>query len=223
MLVNIQEHVNQGNILTKSYRGIVIDNADPLKLGRVKVSIAGLIEGSAANLPWISQRSAAMFGGQPEKGSFFAPSLNSELEIQFPTRDIYAGFYVGFWQTPETHNPTFDDGYPDKYGFIDSGFAVSYDNTKKEFIIEHPEGAKITMKSDGSIEATTTAKIKIAGTGGTEIGDGSSITKINGSKVLLADGGPPVARHGDKALGTGNNGAPVECTIMALGKKVMAG
>ena len=228
MLINIGEHFDQGNILKKPFRGVVVDNDDPLRLGRVKVIIEGLIEGSVENLPWISQRSAALLGGQPTKGTFFAPSVDSELEIHFPFNDIYAGFYVGFWQTPETHNPAFDDGYPDKYEFIDGGFAVSYDGNKKEFIIQHPEGAIITIKPDGSIEATTDGKVKIAGKSGTEIGDGSSVTKINGSKVLLADGGPPVARHGDLVVGTvpqtpsGSNPI-VDGKIIASGKKVMAG
>jgi len=61
MLLNIQEHLNQGNILGKSYRGVVIDNEDPDKLGRVKVIVDGLIEGDTANLPWISQRSATQW------------------------------------------------------------------------------------------------------------------------------------------------------------------
>jgi uncharacterized Zn-binding protein involved in type VI secretion len=224
MLLNIQDYMKPTNLLGQSYRGVVVDNADPDKLGRVKVTIAGLLEGDPANLPWISQRSAAMFGGQPEKGSFFAPSIDSELEIRFPTDDIYAGFYVGFWQTPETHNPVFDDGYPDKYGFIDDGFVVSYDNNKKEFIIEHPEGAKVIMKPDGSVEVTTDKNMKLAGKGGTELGDKSSITKVNGSKVIIADGGPPVARHGDKVVGgTASGGNLIECVVIATGKKVMAG
>jgi len=160
--------------------------------------------------------------GQGAKGSFFVPAIDSELEIVFPAGDIYSGFYVGYFQTPETHNDAFDDGYPDKYGFVDGGFAVSYDNSKKEFTITHPEGASITMKPDGSIEVTTEAKVKIAGKGGTTIGDGSSITQIKGSKVMLADGGPPVARHGDKVVGTGAHG-PIDGTVIATSKKTMAG
>lgn len=225
MLLNVSQHLERtDNLLNKSYRGVVVDNEDPLKLGRIKVTVTGLLEGDTENLPWVSQRSSAMLGGQPDVGSFFVPILGSELEIIFPHKDIYAGFYVGFWQTPDTHNSTFDSGYPNKYGFVDSGFIVSYDNDAKEFIIEHPEGAKITMKPDGSVDIETPSKVKIAGKGGTEIGDGSSITEIKGSKVMLADGGPPVARHGDAVVGgTQTGGAIVGGTIIATSTKVMAG
>jgi hypothetical protein len=223
MLVNFSEHIIV-NLLDKPYKGVVVDNDDPLKLGRVKVTIEGLLEGSKDKLPWIAQRSSTMLGGQKEKGTFFAPSLNSELEIIFPLNDIYSGFYVGFWQTPNTHNAAFDDGYPDKYGFVDDGFKVTYDNNAKELVIEHPEGSRITIKPDGSVEISTDAMVKVSGKGGTEIGDSSSITKINGSKVLLADGGPPIARHGDKVVGNTPNGGPlVDGTIIATSKKVMAG
>ena len=224
MLLDINEHFsNQLNILGRPHKGVVVDNNDPEKLGRVKVSIVGLLQGSNDNLPWISQRSPSMLGGQPDKGNFFVPSVGSELEIIFPHRDIYSGFYVGFWQTPNTHNAAFDDGYPDKYGFIDSGFTVSYDGAKEEFILAHPQGATITIKPDGSVEITTDGKATVKGTGGTDIGDSSSVTNIKGSQVILADGGPPVARHGDTVVGSNAGGPLVGGTVIATGTKVLAG
>lgn len=224
MLINFSENVDRKNILDRPYRGVVVDNDDPLLLGRVKCQVQGLIEGDAANLPWIQQRSATMLGGQPNKGTFFTPSIGSELEIRFPYNDVYAGFYVGFWQTKDTHMKTFDDGYPNKYGFFDAGFTVSYDNQKNEFIIRHPESATITIKPDGSVDIVTEGVAKFAGKAGTEIGDGSSVTKIKGSKVMLADGGPPVARHGDPVQGgTQSGGALVNAKVIATGKKTYSG
>ena len=228
MLVNIQEHLHQGQITNKSYKGTVIDNDDPLKLGRVRVVIEGMLEGNKNNLPWISQRSATMMGGQPDRGSFFVPAVDSELEITFPTGDVYAGFYVGYWQTPNTHNPVFDDSYPDKYGFTDAGFTVSYDSNKQEFTIEHPEGSKIVMGPDGSVSIETDSRVKVVGKGGTEIGDSSSITQIKGSKVIMADGGPPFARHGDQVVGvtpTGDAGLQSlqNGVVIASSKKCFGG
>jgi hypothetical protein len=229
MLLELGETINnQIRILSKNYKGIVVDNADPLKLGRVKVTISGLIEGEASKLPWISQRSSTTLGGQSAKGTFFAPLIGAELEIEFKNDDIYSGEYIGYWQTPNTHNSAFDDKYPDKYGWVDDGFEVAYDSKAKEFTIEHPEGARIVIKPDGSVEITTPNKVKVAGTGGTEIGDSSSVTKVNGSKVILADGGPPIARHGDTVVGqvpqspSGTNPL-VNGTIIATSTKMLGG
>lgn len=71
-----------------------------------------------------------------------------------------------------------------------------------------------------SIEAKTAT---VKGKSGTEIGSGSSPTEIKGATVNLAGGGPPIARVGSQAIGTGNDGAPVVSTIIDGSTKATTG
>lgn len=79
----------------------------------------------------------------------------------------------------------------------------------------------VTVNGDATISSQGTAIYK--GTGGTEVGDGSSITEVKGSVVNIAGGGPGVARLGDRALGVGNLGGPVTSTIIFGSTKVTSG
>lgn len=81
--------------------------------------------------------------------------------------------------------------------------------------------AKIKATGDAKVEAD--GKVTVGGTGGTDLGNGASITKVEGQQVLLAGGGPPVARLGDMCVGTGNLGAPVVSNILQGSPKVKAG
>lgn len=93
-------------------------------------------------------------------------------------------------------------------------------NTTGDTIINSTGDTKITA-AEVSLEATT--MMKLMGTAGTTLGSGASITKVDGTQVLLAGGGPPVARLGDICVGTGNLGAPVVSNILQGSSKVKAG
>lgn len=80
---------------------------------------------------------------------------------------------------------------------------------------------KITLVGKGGIDYTTDAQAIFSGKGGTTIGDSSSTTMVNGTTVLIAGGGVPVAMVGATAIGPGNLGAPVVCTIIQGSSKVL--
>mgnify|MGYP001582407957 CR=1 FL=1 len=81
--------------------------------------------------------------------------------------------------------------------------------------------ATISAQGNASISANGNAEFK--GTGGTNVGDSGSITQVKGSQVMLAGGGPGVARLGDRAFGIGNLGSPVSSTIIQGSTKVLSG
>jgi hypothetical protein len=81
--------------------------------------------------------------------------------------------------------------------------------------------ATINASGSATIEAGGNATFK--GTGGTTVGDGGSQTQVMGSQVMLAGGGPGLARLGDRAFGVGNLGAPVSSTIIQGSTKVFSG
>lgn len=80
-----------------------------------------------------------------------------------------------------------------------------------------------TVKATGNATVEADGKVIVKGTAGTDVGSASSITKVDGTQVLLAGGGPPVARLGDMVVGTGNLGAPIVANILQGSTKVKAG
>jgi hypothetical protein len=268
MIINFADYISKQSILKTPFKGVVVDNDDPLKLGRVKCTIEELYSGPSDLLPWISQKSPAILGGQTSSGSFFVPRVGSELEIVFPYDDIYFGFYNGFWQSSKTHVSNFDGDYGNEYGFVDNGFEVKYNLESKEFFLIHPSGSKIKITesefeilSSGSGKITVDSTLDINASGATNItvdstldinasgatnitvdstldinasgatnikSDGpitieaSAVLQLNGTQIIIGGGGPPVARLGDTAIGTGNLGAPVVSTIIQGSSKVFS-
>jgi hypothetical protein len=161
MLINLSDFIKRESLTAQTYLGVVVDNADPKKLGRVKCKIDGLLEGDTSKLPWIMQRSAAALGGGSNTGSFFVPQLNTQLEIEFPFDDIYCGEYVGFWQSSDTHPTDFDGNYPNQYGFTDGQIKVVVDKEKQEAKIEMGNGIKITVSDDGKIEVESPTAVTL--------------------------------------------------------------
>lgn len=89
--------------------------------------------------------------------------------------------------------------------------------------IEQKAGNNILIDSQGNITVTATGTSEFKGQSGTNVGDGGSITQVQGSQVLLGGGGPGVARLGDRAFGIGNLGGPVSSTIIQGSSKVFSG
>jgi len=70
------------------------------------------------------------------------------------------------------------------------------------------------LEALGALDLLSKAALKVAGTGGTTVGSGASVTDILGSLVNLGGGGAPVAKVGSQCIGTGNVGAPVVSMIV---------
>lgn len=75
--------------------------------------------------------------------------------------------------------------------------------------------------TDATVTASGNATFK--GTGGTTVGDNGSQTQVQGQQVMLAGGGPGVARLGDRVVSVGNLGMPATGTIIQGSTKVLSG
>lgn len=161
-MIKIMEFLGRTNSLSKPHRGLVVDNNDPKKLQRVRCTIDGLMNGPVETLPWIYPQNPPGFGARQDIGSMTPPSVNSELVIEFPTEDIYAAFYTGTWQSKDTHPGTFDEDYPNSYGFTDDAGNTFRVNKAKRFSEWNTgAGSRIRFDGDSTIELRSRKAINL--------------------------------------------------------------
>lgn len=160
---------------TKSitYTGEVVGNNDPLKLGRIQVRISEFYGTSDEipdeDLPWINQQSASFLGSSETSGFFAVPDIGTQVTVEYPTSDPYFGYYKGGNNSTSIRNTTFDEDYPNTYGFVDpNGTSIKVNKTTKVMTISH-EGITFTINPDktinvsGATNITTTSEVTIQG------------------------------------------------------------
>ena len=187
--------------LKKSYTGVVVDNNDPDKLQRVKVSI-DLWDGLTTDqLDWVRPKKDVFLGNSPNSGTQNIPEIGSEVRVTFPNGDERDPQYEGMEVNESNKCTLFDEFYPNTDGQKDS--VGNYEITNKEtkitvhkfasgttiqadpdgtYTIMSPDGlAYISMNGNGEITLKG-SKINIEGTD--EVNLSSTKIKINASHDL---------------------------------------
>lgn len=89
------EHDRIDDALTALYQGSVIDTADPLRVGRVRVRVPGVLDPES---DWVLP-AVTIGGGEKAVGFFFVPRLGAEVSIWFhqgnPDEPRYAAAHWG--------------------------------------------------------------------------------------------------------------------------------
>ena len=170
--------------------GVVVDNADPLRIMRVRVRIPGLIDDrSGWALP-----AAVPGGGEAGLGWYAAPPIGAEVYVWALQGDIDTLTYApGHWGAPggSPQSPSFvrDLSPTDAVqvrGFETPRFTMVFDDRggRESFEIrDKVSGDRIVM--DGttrSIEISSTTALRIKSLGAISI-DGTAVT-INNRAVL---------------------------------------
>lgn len=92
-LVRQVEHRYHGK-----YRGLVVDNADPEQLGRIRVKVPSVF-GDEVVTGWATP--CVPFGGQPGQGLFTVPDRDAGVWVEFEEGDLEFPVWVGtFWSKP---------------------------------------------------------------------------------------------------------------------------
>ena len=202
--------------------GVVTDNKDPSKLGRVKVKLPILSDNDTTF--WVP---IVMQGAGKNRGWFFIPEVEDEVLVMFEQGDINRPLVVGaLWggkDKPPDKNP---GSNPRRMIKSRQGSKITLDDEEMKIIIEDGTGkAKLTFDSNNNkiiIEAlkgdvcfqSPTGDMQIvakeiemkAGTN-IEIHAGSKMDWGAGAKVEV--GAPNVTMSGSKANGNcGNAQAP---------------
>jgi uncharacterized protein involved in type VI secretion and phage assembly len=146
---------SEANKIYEPAIGIVTDNKDPSKLGRVKVKIPIL---SDQDTTWWCP--IVMFGGGKNRGWFFIPEVNDEVLVLFEHGDGQRPIIVGaLWNgkdKPPDKNP---GSVPRRIIKSRAGSKVTFDDEKGSISLEDGGGkGKITFDAGSNkitIEAMT--------------------------------------------------------------------
>jgi len=74
----------------RTYLGKIVSIDDPLKLGRARIKVYGIMDGiTVEDLPWAEQISGLSFGGDYGGGNITIPRLNSIVSVHFEENNFY--------------------------------------------------------------------------------------------------------------------------------------
>lgn len=159
MLIKMMEHLQKAKTLSKPYKGIVVDDQDPLQLRRVRVIVEGLIVGPFERLPWVSRWTPK--GGSPGDMDSWTPTIGSEVVVEFKYEDIYSPFYTGAWISAINNPNAMGEDYPNTTGQRDeSGNSLSVNKAKGVTEYTHQSGSSVKFTQDGEIIITPKGKLR---------------------------------------------------------------
>jgi uncharacterized protein involved in type VI secretion and phage assembly len=210
------------------YRGFVVDNADPQKLGRVRLrvpSVLGTTESDWA-LPCLA------FGGLADQGLFTVPEVGAQVWVEFEEGELSQPIWVGtFWQTtddvpeeaaldepttrlfktPSGHILEFDDksGEERVYLYHSAGAEMEIDE-KGTVALTDAKGAKLTLDADAGEIVVEDAN----GNTMTMSASGTTVEDGNGNKIEMAAAGvtvkgTKVVVEGNQVMLAGQGGEPI--------------
>ncbi|TFG38110.1 MAG: hypothetical protein E4H46_00420 [Desulfobacterales bacterium] len=187
------------------YRGIVVDNADPEQLGRLKVKVPSVL-GNDIVTGWATP--CVPYGGEMNQGMLFIPEVDAGVWIEFEEGDLEFPIWVGtYWSKPggESELPKPNDPDGAEQGSVQDpptrkiiktlkGHTIQFeDNDGEEMVIifEATNENVITMDQNGIVihEGQNSHEVKMDGEGVT-ITDGmnSHEVKMDGNGVTISDG-----------------------------------
>lgn len=185
-------HNNDGS---ERWTGKVIDNDDPLKLGRVKILIFGYYDDLAeTSLPW-AVPDIGYVGGT--NGNFVIPEIGTILRGYFDQKDIQKPIFdsVAYSQLTAqdvTKNPLMFkmEDYPNKMVLLetDQGEYMTLNKKTGETEFHHRTGLSITIGVDGSLTIYTGEGIK---------GPGKLTVNAGGDADIIVGGNAEIKANGN--------------------------
>jgi len=171
------------------YRGLVVDNQDPKKLGRLRVRVPSVL-GKDVVTGWATP--CVPYGGAAGQGSLFVPDVDAGVWIEFEEGDLEFPIWVGtYWSRPggesELPKPNGADGSPEgsvqdpptrKIIATGKGHTLQFEDGGGEvtiLLVDGVNGHVIAMGSEGvAITHGGGKPAVIVGSSGVQIGSGSA-------------------------------------------------
>ena len=166
--VSVQDILGQTDEqkFSDNWTGKVIDNADPLYMGRVKVRILGYYDNiSDAAIPWALPESTYLGS---TKGTLIIPELNTIVRGYFDNGDDQKPIYTAIAPNIENYATTQMLEHPDElfeYPNVmvllhtDEGERVTLNRSDGEMSVTHRSGTKVTISPTGEITIETSIPV----------------------------------------------------------------
>lgn len=162
--INSQAKIN--NITDEPKFGTVVDNNDPDKLGKIKVNIPGIFEGTTDELPWIRRKNDTTFCGDDSE-FFDVPAIGSVVEVKW-NYDESTPMYSGAPNSSKHTSSVFTNNYPYEGGIRFGKCVLKFDKASNVmtitngscFIQMDPMG-NISLACDGNMNLTSVRDLTI--------------------------------------------------------------
>ena len=145
------------------YRGLVVDNADPEQLGRLKLRVPSVL-GNDVVTGWAMP--CVPYGGAADQGFLFIPEKDAGVWVEFEEGDLEFPIWVGaFWSKPggDSELPKSNEADGTEQGSVQDpptrkiiktkkGHTIQFEDKDGEEMItikEAKNGNVITMDKDG--------------------------------------------------------------------------
>jgi len=145
------------------YRGIVVDNADPESLGRLKIKVPSVL-GTEVVTGWATP--CLPYGGAANQGFLFIPEVDAGVWVEFEEGDLEFPIWVGsYWSKPggESELPKPNDAEGAEEGSVQDpptrkiiktlkGHTIQLEDADGEemvLLVEAVNGQVVTLNQDG--------------------------------------------------------------------------
>jgi hypothetical protein len=165
--------------------GEVVDIADPLKVGRVKVKVFGKFDQiPTEDIPW-AYPGNNITGGSPSGGSFFSvPKLNSIVSVKFDQGNLYHPEYFFNQKISDEVKTEIENSYENAhiiiYDTVTEGKLKIFFTQEKGLMLDYKEN-QINIKPDNNIVIKTKEGVVIEHAKTIELGKGAA------EKLVLGD------------------------------------
>lgn len=204
LLVELAKQVR--NKYFGKYRGFVVDNKDPDKLARLRLTVPSVLGATVTGwaLPCLP------FGGLQDQGLFLVPEVDSQIWVEFEEGELSHPIWTGtFWQQSGDIPSEADKEEPTTRVFkTPSGHVLQFDDEAdaEQFRLHHPKGAEMVIDSNGTIALTDAKGSKVTldadgkrivvedanGNSLTMDSNGTTVEDSNGNKIEMAASGVTV-------------------------------
>jgi uncharacterized protein involved in type VI secretion and phage assembly len=181
----------------------VVDNADPMHIGRLKVQVPSIM--GTTELEWALP--CLPLGGLADQGLFMVPEPDAQVWVEFEEGELSQPIWTGtFWQqADESPAPAQLDPPTTRVLKTPGGHLLQFDDEedKEKIILQHVSEAMLTIDEKGIVTLTDAAgstltldadaeELVIAEASGNTISltsDGITLEDANGNKVEMKSGG----------------------------------
>lgn len=205
------------------YIGTVVDNNDPLKIGRVRVRVPHLLPEDNIpddHCPWAVMRRTGGWGSALDRSEFSVPEKNAKVLVRFVDGCIYSPVYETAPVDLQTKISVMETNYPNRYGWRDTdGSVFVVDKLAHTAEYEHQSGLKITVAPDGSITIQSPKDITFVGAQNSTVNLGGDRTEVLSGNDSLS-----VTKHKIETIGGNHTETTTGAiTLTASGSIVIQG